>query len=384
MPSKSAVQKRIDKLRDSLSVTALIMCSNTNCYGQNNMLHYFGSKTILETTIDRFQVSNIDSIVVVCDQVNYVDFSSIANMYRNVSVCTGGMSRKESIIAGFRFIGTTDIVVIHDGLRPYITTEVINASIDSAMRHGSGVVAVPLVDTIKATENGAVIRSLSKKGLYSIQTPQAFAYKSILDAYYTCGFDTTDDSEVYESAGYKTNIIVGEYSNVRLENPVQMIMPAGTNKIGVGFDVHQLVENRKLILGGVTIPHNKGLLGHSDADVLIHAIMDALLSASGHPDIGVIFPNTDSRFKNANSISLLKKVNSLLKKSGYTIGNISAVIMAQQPLLAPHIGKMRTTIATALNIDYQKVNISATTTEHLGIIGNEQGIASSATCILVR
>lgn len=154
-------------------------------------------------------------------------------------------------------------------------------------------------------------------------------------------------------------------------------------RIGMGYDVHKLVPDRKLILGGVEIPHKLGLLGHSDADVLLHAIMDALLGAAALGDIGKHFPDTDERFKGASSIKLLEEVGRLINEAGYKIGNIDATIIAQKPKMAPHINLMRENIADALNTDIKNINVKATTEEGLSFTGKEEGISSQAICLLI-
>ena len=155
-------------------------------------------------------------------------------------------------------------------------------------------------------------------------------------------------------------------------------------RIGIGYDVHKLVENRKLIIGGVTIPHEKGLDGHSDADVLVHAIMDSLLGALAMGDIGKFFPDTDMKYKDVDSMLLLKEVASFINEKGYKIGNIDSVIIAQQPKMAPFIDSMRVRIAQVLEIDVEQVGVKATTTEHLGFEGKKEGISSSSVAILFK
>ncbi len=153
-------------------------------------------------------------------------------------------------------------------------------------------------------------------------------------------------------------------------------------RIGQGYDVHQLVQKRKLVLGGVEIPHEKGLFGHSDADVLVHAIMDALVGAAGMGDIGKLFPDSDDKYKGISSLILLREVGLMLKQRGFEIGNIDATIIAQRPKMAPHVSKMQQNIAQQLNIEASQVNIKATTTEKLGFVGQEKGIATQAVALL--
>lgn len=155
-------------------------------------------------------------------------------------------------------------------------------------------------------------------------------------------------------------------------------------RIGMGYDVHKLVENRKLIMGGVEIPHEKGLLGHSDADVLLHAIMDSLLGAAALGDIGKHFPDTDEKYKGISSILLLKEVGKLIESKGFKIGNIDSTIIAQKPKMAPHIPQMVKNIAEALNISEDKINVKATTEEGLGFTGRKEGISSQSVCLLVE
>ena len=154
-------------------------------------------------------------------------------------------------------------------------------------------------------------------------------------------------------------------------------------RIGMGYDVHKLVEGRKLILGGVDIPYEKGLLGHSDADVLVHAIMDALLGAAGLDDIGKHFPDTDPKYKGISSILLLKHVGELIRENGYTIGNIDATVVAQRPKLRPYIDEMRKNMAEALGIEVKDINVKATTEEGMGFTGEGMGMSSTAICLLV-
>lgn len=155
-------------------------------------------------------------------------------------------------------------------------------------------------------------------------------------------------------------------------------------RIGIGYDVHKLVEGRKLIIGGVEIPHEKGLLGHSDADVLLHTISDAILGALALGDIGKFFPDTDEKYKGADSIELLKEVGCMISKKGYIVGNIDSIIMAQAPKMAPHIDQMRKNIANALGIDVSQVGVKATTTENLGFEGRKEGISSQAVVLLEK
>jgi 2-C-methyl-D-erythritol 2,4-cyclodiphosphate synthase len=269
-------------------------------------------------------------------------------------------------------------VLIHDGARPYVSEEIISDSIEKVRLYGSGVSAVKETNSLKVTENGDTY-AVNRDNYYIIQTPQTFNTQKLKLAY-KLNSSATDDSEIYEKAGNKVALCKGDYANKKLTSPSDFA--PSSFRIGHGFDVHQLVENRKLILGGIEIPHDKGLLGHSDADALIHAIMDALLSAVGKRDIGCLFPDNDNTFKDIDSKILLRKVMQEIKP--YTPVNISAVIMAQKPKMSPHIDQMRSALASILEIDIEDINVSATTTEKLGIVGEEKGIACSAVALLTK
>lgn len=371
--------------KTDLSVCALILCagigSRTGLH-YNKLLHYVGSKTILEITLDRFAQTKVDSVFLAINPQDEQKIRELIKPYKHIHLLYGGATRSESVRRGLDEISYCDIVVIHDGARPYVTPNVIDDSIESAIKYGSGIVAVPTVDTIKEVKNNEIVRSLSRAGLFNIQTPQSFAYSLIADAYNHVEGNFTDDSEVYERAGYVPKIVIGDYENVKVTAASDLFRGAPPRtKIGVGFDVHPLCIGYDLVLGGVKIPHSKGLKGHSDADVLIHAIMDALLSAAGMQDIGVLFPDTSPAYKGIASTVLLADVCERVKRA-YIIGNISAVIMAQKPKMSPYIPAMRQTLAKTMGIHPDQINISATTTESLGIVGNEKGIAASATCLL--
>ncbi len=368
------------------NVCALILCAGSGTrakLGYNKLLYYIGKKTLLETTLDGFMQSYVDSIVLVIHPDDEAAAKEITAEYPIVQIVYGGATRTESVRCGLQAVQNCDIVVIHDGARPYVTPALINKTILSATQYGSGIAAVPAVDTVKTAENGQITGSLPREKLWCMQTPQTFDYAKIIAAYDAVKGNYTDDAEVYALAGNTPRIVEGEYDNIKVTTASDLFRGAPKRtKIGTGFDVHPFAKGRKLILGGVEIAHPKGLTGHSDADALVHAVMDALLSAAGLPDIGVLFPDTDKATEGIDSLQLLDTVYEEIRKIGYSVGNLSAVIMAQAPKMAPHIAAMRQTIAKHLHILPEQIDISATTTERLGIIGEEKGIAASATCLL--
>ncbi|MCL1944838.1 MAG: 2-C-methyl-D-erythritol 2,4-cyclodiphosphate synthase [Firmicutes bacterium] len=358
--------------------------------GHNKALHTIDNISVLEQSFNTLKQC-VKEIVIVA---NYNELDTVKQLLKNYmpTIVSGGNTRFESVRCGLNAIVSNrifcDIVIIHDSARCMIDCDTIQLSIKSAIKYGSGIACIPANDTVKLVKDKTITTHLARKETYLAQTPQSFGFKQIYNAYFlTKDTEYTDDSQVYADIGFIPYYSQGALSNKKLTHPCDFEYTTHFNlpynfKIGHGYDVHQLTENRKLILGGITIPHNLGLLGHSDADVLTHSIMDALLSASNLPDIGINFPDTEPRYKDANSIDLLKKVHALIKNKGKNIVNISCVIMAQSPKLAYHIPLIEENLANALKINKDNIKISATTTENLGIVGNNQGIAASTVCLL--
>ncbi len=362
------------------SVDAILLCGGKGIRAgadKNKVLCYFGVKTALEYCLDAFEPF-CDNIIVVSAATDENEIKAIANRY-GAKVVIGGETRFLSVKNGLKEV-TSDIVLIHDAARPFIGKETILNCIESTRKFGSGIAAVKVADTVKRVKDNIIKEEVCRDDLYYMQTPQAFLSDRIKKAYDICG-DFNDDSAVYAASGYEPHIVIGSAQNKKITLPEDLISTPPCNKIGSGMDFHRLVKGRKLILGGTQIPYEMGLIGNSDADVLTHAVMDALLSAIGEPDIGVLFPCTDE-FKDADSIELLKVVMRKVKSLGYKIINVSGVIMAEKPKMKDYIPLMRNKLASVMEIDDRFVNISATTTEGLGVIGEGKGIAAGAVCLL--
>lgn len=323
--------------------------------------------------------------------------------YADIVVTAGGAERQYSVLNGLRALPEDmDIVVIHDGARPMVTPKLIEDSIEAASKFGAAVAAVPIKDTVKQSDGQHFVeRTLSRETLWSIQTPQSFRYDIIMRAHTLAmeqGYLGTDDAVLAERAGYRVKLFMGGYENIKITTPDDVPVAEALlgqrhheshvdsvgYRSGTGYDVHRLVDDRPLILGGVNIPFNKGLLGHSDADVLIHAIIDALLGAAALGDIGRHFPDIDDSYKDISSMRLLREVNNLLESGGYVIGNIDATIIAEYPKLAPYIWPMRRCIASVLGLNIGQVNVKATTTEGLGFAGRQEGIAAHAVASICK
>lgn len=300
-------------------------------------------------------------------------------------VVAGGETRADSVRHGLE-VASGELVAIHDAARPFVSQAVITAALQAAAQTGAAAPAVPVKDTIKVADaDGRVQNTPDRATLYAVQTPQCFSRKLYLEALERVTGEkahlVTDDCSLFELADFPVTLTQGDYENYKITTK-EDLQKEKTMRIGHGYDVHRLVEGRKLILGGVDIPYEKGLLGHSDADVLLHAIMDAVLGAAALGDIGKHFPDTDPAYKGADSLALTRAVAKLIAEHGYTVGNIDATILCQAPKLAPHIAAMRQNIADAFGVSLDAVSVKATTEEHLGFTGEDLGIAAHAVALL--
>lgn len=348
-----------------------------------------GGQPVIAKTYKAFaDCQMVDSIYVVTGEEYMEKCKNIMVPYLNqnqlgkfAGIVSGGAERQDSIYRALQAIKAqglgVDYVLVHDAARPFVTREIIENTIKAAVEYDAAIVCVKPKDTIRTSKE-----TLDRNRLMIVQTPQGFNFEKIFKAYELAeeqGFLGTDDASVAELINLRPAIVEGEYSNIKITTPEDL--PVET-RIGKGYDVHKLVEGRKCILGGVDIPHETGLLGHSDADVLLHAIMDALLGAAALGDIGRHFPDTDERFKGANSLQLLEHVGYMLRDRGYSIGNIDATVICERPKILPHVEEMRKNVAKALNIGEGQINIKGTTTEKLGFTGRKEGIAVEAVCII--
>lgn len=311
-------------------------------------------------------------------------------------VTAGGTERQYSIARALAAVKPeADIILVHDGARPLVEHGTIEGVIAAARKYGAAVAAVPVKNTIKQVdEDGFVTATPDRKKLWSVQTPQAFSGQLLRKAYDTAaagGFLGTDDAGLVERLGVRVKIVTGNYQNVKITTPEDLVVAKalvgrGTRmtRVGIGYDVHRLVEGRKLILGGAEIPYTLGLLGHSDADVLLHAVKDALLGAAALGDIGRHFPDSDARYQGASSMMLLAKVRDIIAGHGFRVNNVDATLVAQRPKLAGYIAEMNANIARMLDIPVGYVNVKATTTEGLGFTGQGEGIAAYAVATLIN
>ncbi len=330
--------------------------------------------------IDKIFVVTAEEMMQECKNkmVPYIPSEYLAKLGGIVS---GGKERQDSVFHGIYALKKSnpeiEYILIHDAARPFVTKKIIEDTVKAVYEHKAAIVCVKPKDTIRTAED-----TLARDSLYIVQTPQAFRSDILIKAYekaYKDGYYGTDDAGLVERIGIKPALVEGDYRNIKITTREDM--PTET-RIGHGFDVHRLVRGRKCIIGGVDIPSEVGLLGHSDADVLLHAIADAILGAAGIGDIGEHFPDSDDTYKDADSLELLLQAYGLAKQQGYVVSNIDATVICEKPKLAPYKGKMQKNIAAVLGVAATQVNIKATTTEKLGFTGRSEGIAAEAVCIL--
>jgi 2-C-methyl-D-erythritol 4-phosphate cytidylyltransferase/2-C-methyl-D-erythritol 2,4-cyclodiphosphate synthase len=302
----------------------------------------------------------------------------------------GGATRQATVRNALAHLSDgVRFVAVHDAARPLVSHALLDRLIATATQHGTAIPALPVQDTLKRADDGRTVQAtVPREGLYRVQTPQVFRADWLIEAHRRAaeqGFEqATDDAQLLERAGYPVHLVDGDPRNLKLTTPDDLhllrlhIGEGALTRTGIGYDIHQLTEGRTLMLGGVAIEYPYGLQGHSDADVVLHAICDALLGAAALGDIGQHFPNTDPRWKDASSLTLLQQVRTLLAQHGWQPLNIDAMALAEAPKLAPYIPEMRQRIAHTLGILPEQVSIKATTNEGMDAVGARRAIACYA------
>ena len=361
----------------------------------NKVLLPLGGKSVIRRSAEAFR-GLVNEVVVVCresDEDRIRSEVEAASLTVPVRYVTGGPSRQASVRNGLNalFADAGDAILIHDGARCLVSPELILRVLDSVRCNGSGIPGLRVSSTYKLCSSaGTVLQTVDRSSLVEVQTPQGFLFDVLENAFCVSEkdhFEGTDDASLFEHAGLPVFVVDGEKSNIKLTTPEDMIQAENflnreirQMRVGMGYDVHRFTEGRKLILCGIEIPWNRGLLGHSDADVALHALMDALLGACAMGDIGRHFPDTDPELEGVSSMILLQKTMNIIRNAGYTPGNADITIVAQKPKLAPFVPAMTEKIAQALSLPAGNINIKATTTEKLGFEGREEGISAYAVC----
>ncbi|MFN2613253.1 MAG: 2-C-methyl-D-erythritol 4-phosphate cytidylyltransferase [Actinomycetota bacterium] len=297
-------------------------------------------------------------------------------------VVDGGATRQESVRRSLDRVSGFDAVVVHDAARPCVTTQLIECVLAALADADAVICAVPVADTLKRADGTTVAR----EGLLRAQTPQAFRLDALRRAHERAaaeGFEATDDAQLVERYGGTIAIVPGDEHNIKVTTKediavAEALLSEPHGRSGIGYDAHAFTDGRALVLGCVTIPGARGLAGHSDADVLSHAIVDALLGAAALGDIGEHFPSSDQRWEGAPSAEFLRAASSMLADAGLVIASVDATVVMERPAIAPYRDEMRKRLADALGIDVERVSVKATTTDRVGSIGREEGAAATA------
>ncbi|WP_106639361.1 bifunctional 2-C-methyl-D-erythritol 4-phosphate cytidylyltransferase/2-C-methyl-D-erythritol 2,4-cyclodiphosphate synthase [Allosphingosinicella vermicomposti] len=346
-----------------------------------------GGKSVLGHAIGHLDHRLIDEVRVVIAP-EHEDMFGEATMGGSLpSPIIGGATRQESVRNGLEQLareGGADIILIHDAARAFLSASVLDRLV-AALEHGDGAVPVlPVVDTL-ARKESELGDTVSRDEIVRVQTPQAFRFNAILDAHRRWGGEeATDDAQVARAAGYAIAMVEGDEDLAKLtylrdfDRAKARLASTMISRTGLGFDVHAFADGEDLWLGGVLIPHSRGLSGHSDADVVLHALTDALLGAAGEGDIGDHFPPSDPQWKGAASSRFVEHACALIAARGGIVDHIDITIICEAPKIGPHRDRMRRTVADLLRAPLQRVCIKATTTERLGFTGRGEGIAAQA------
>ena len=350
-------------------------------FGKNKLLAPLQGAPALWHTLKKFKIDCVDEVVVTSSKSDFEEISALAAPF-NFKVVIGGDTRTESVRKALDAV-TGDIVLIHDGARPFLSQKLIRECIDCVIKNRSAVCAVKATDTVIHSD-GEKHDRLDRNNVFLVQTPQGFYTEDIKRAYQKAGNRVyTDDSAVYAEFIDTPCLLEGEAENKKLTYKSDFDSPPlpsySAGRVGFGVDTHAFGKGNFVTLGGVKIDCDRGLIAHSDGDVLVHAIMDALLSAAGLRDIGYYFPDNDDKFKDANSLDMLKEVINLIKRAGYAPFNISASIQAEKPRLKNHITEIKNNLSSVLGIPTDDIAVAAGTSEGLGFVGEGLGITAYCT-----
>ena len=364
--------------------------------GRPKQLLMLGGKPILQRSVDAFvRNSSVNDVVVALP----ADLAANPPAYlthasKPIRIVVGGERRQDSVASAFAAAGAADIVVIHDAARPFVTDDLIDRTVAAAAEYGAAIAALPARDTVKRADDGRMIAAtLPRHEIFLAQTPQAFR-SDVLRAALALGSSSaqaTDEAMLAEQAGHPVRLVDGDPRNIKITTPDDLAMAeslvangGGAIRIGNGYDLHRLVAGRPLILGGVTIPFEKGLQGHSDADAVCHAVTDAILGAAGAGDIGRHFPDTDPAWKDANSLELLRRAARTVEDAGFGVVNVDVVVIAQAPKLVPHLEAMIANLAGALGCAATQISVKGKTNEGVDSMGAGESIAVHAVALLRR
>ena len=343
-------------------------------------------KPVLRHSVEALLASGADPLIVAIPENGEAAASQALEGLTGYELVTGGATRQQSVAHALSAIGSADRVLIHDAARPDLPETVIARLLDALDDAPGAIPVLPVVDSLSRDENGLMVGTAKREELRRVQTPQAFRFADIRSAHAAWKGDPVagDDAQVLRAAGGAVAHVAGDERLAKLTFAEDFMTALPPMRVGMGYDVHRLAEGEELWLGGIRIEHDRGLAGHSDADVALHAIVDALLGAIANGDIGSHFPPSDPQWKGASSDRFLAHAARLVTDDGYAVGNIDLTIICEAPKIGPHRQAMRERIAALLGVDINAISVKATTTERLGFTGRGEGIAAQAIASVIR
>jgi 2-C-methyl-D-erythritol 4-phosphate cytidylyltransferase/2-C-methyl-D-erythritol 2,4-cyclodiphosphate synthase len=351
-------------------------------------------RTLLERSVEAFLAHpSVNEVVVALPpDVARDPPAYLQHAVKPLRLVAGGARRQDSVSNAFHAAApASDVILIHDAARPFVSADLIGRTIDAAAAHGAAIAAIEATDTVKRVRDDVVQETLDRTTIFLAQTPQGFRRQVLAAAVALgqSGVEATDEAALAERAGYAVHVVPGDSSNIKITAPedLEAVRSRGrgaarTGRAGIGYDLHRLVEGRPLVLGGVTIPSERGALGHSDADVVCHAATDAILGAVSLGDIGLHFPDADGRWKDARSLDLLRQAVAMAADRGFEIGNVDVTVMLESPKLRGYIDQIRASLATVLGIDAGRISVKAKTNEGMDAIGRGEAIAAQAIALV--
>ncbi len=357
-------------------ITAAGSSTRMGALGNKLALNIDG-KAVIQRTIEAFAQAGLTEVYLVVPTGGEALFRGLVCPLP-VTLVRGGATRQESVYAGLAAVPETrEFVLIHDGARPFVSPALIARVLSATRVSGACFPGVSLTDTVYEAGASRLTKVLARDDYVAVQTPQGFRRELIMRAHRDAlaeGITATDDAALVFRLGHPVVIVEGEQANTKLTTPHDFARPfVGDTRVGMGMDVHRLVAGRRLVLGGVEIPYSCGLLGHSDADVVTHAVMDALLGAAALGDIGQHFPDSDERYREAESLALLQEVARMLKACHAQPLHIDVTLLLEAPKIGAYRDAMRSNLASALGLKVEQINIKATTNEGLGYVGAGEG-----------
>jgi 2-C-methyl-D-erythritol 4-phosphate cytidylyltransferase/2-C-methyl-D-erythritol 2,4-cyclodiphosphate synthase len=385
-------------IQPSLHVSAIIAAGGRGSRvgaGQPKQLLEIAGVAMLQRTVEAFlhhpRVSEV--VVALPPEILSAPPPYLQSTAKLLTLVAGGARRQDSVALAFEHVSPdADIVVVHDAARPFVSAALIDRTVAAAVEHGAALAALRATDTVKrGNAAGLVVQTVPRDEVYLAQTPQAF-HASVLRLALESGADATDEAMLVERAGLPVRLVEGDPENVKITTAADVALAGrlwhehggAALRIGNGYDLHRLVPGRPLVLGGVTIPFELGLAGHSDADVVCHAVTDAVLGAASLGDIGQHFPDSEPQWKGADSMKLLAQAASLVREAGWTVANVDVVVIAERPKLLPVVPQMRANLALALQMPVELVSVKGKTNEGVDATGAGQAIAAHAVALIQR